>query len=1205
VIVKSLPDWEEQLHPYLDQIELLAEVPLSRVEHGDLETSLKRYLQNHGITRSTRDFQERYPAAFATYLAFKAAFNAERDFWGNVAVSLGMNDKQVFYNAAHHWGDTFLQILHKHHLRTFEGVAGQDYITAIRLHGGISAYSLPDFFEYILLPSLQKDEWRGQDDVAALQGLLKTPAVQYFVDDPVQHFFKHGGEAATRFFQKCRYLARLSLAGEPLPAASDLGLRPYVVQIFESYRQNPPEPAQRRRLPRSFFEPDGPGWRLLLPAQPIPFERAQMLHYWEIRLLDNNQELSCERLRARVRRYGPDWQTEEIEYLVEQPVGAVQISLTAQTEFDSQICFRRALRLLPTKEKPLLAFRYTDHAPRASTPTLSAEDLWLFYPVDVDLHIEGRYRVIEQLHPFAMPWQQWQAQAYDLQQAHAVRLLRGSRDICPPLPIAALYEPELQGESPHPNCLPVEEKPLFLGTPHLLLPVRDLESPEEELRHWELCLEARQEAFPVGQWKGTAADLPTQFNIEDHTAVVDLQPWLGTQPVGTYQITVSDPNHSCTELPFRVWPELQVSGLKPYYLPDLQGIQPIAFQLRLPPRCQVVSLGEDELAVQAMVSDFCITVPATTERAALWLEYPAQPVVVRVPVQFAISHLRWALQLETAAPLEWQLQLLRLPVARLLQSREPRLLLELPFTYRAELLAELHLMDSGTQQTLQTAPDFELGGRHTGTVINLGQFADTLRQHTATPTFDLTLKILDANCDALLTVPLLRLTRQLTIDACQMEFLPERRWRLHWHEPNPLRYRRLRLWSLWRPWTEPREFPLPDAPVASSISESETGWWQADLPEGVILSPGWYRAQFVIVAPDDAELFPNLPPLDTLGLTFIAPQERLFQIDQELTQYPHLVLELHFERACVLDSLGQMAERSQEIQWCLTHWQTAKLSILFTLQEWLKDREPASQRAARMYMFHSETLNRLFAGRYSAEFIERYLECLLSVRTINPNSAYLILQHTHSPAVLARALDELLRAQDARAIEYLIWQMSAGQFSDADAQQILNRYHEFALEALSHLPATAIRDRLLLYLVKDQPQPERVVLKGYWIHCDAGWGRIEEIRESETGVTREFFVPECEQPYLVVTLRPEIAPETVHLDLAQKRLSFPQAPEAYLCTNESCEHFISTDRERVLRGHNRAAHQGIGAAVRTLKPPQRTWRHALEYSTQPPNHLFV
>jgi hypothetical protein len=258
-----------------------------------------------------------------------------------------------------------------------------------------------------------------------------------------------------------------------------------------------------------------------------------------------------------------------------------------------------------------------------------------------------------------------------------------------------------------------------------------------------------------------------------------------------------------------------------------------------------------------------------------------------------------------------------------------------------------------------------------------------------------------------------------------------------------------------------------------------------------------------------------------------------------------------------------------------------------------------------MYMFHPATLNRLFKDNYSTEFIQRYLEYLLSVRTLSPDSAYLVLQHTHSPAVLARALGELLRAQDTRVLEYLVQQMNAGKFSDADAQQVLSNQREFALKTLCQLAATAARDRLLLCLVKDHPRPDLVVCKGYWIHCDAGWGRIEEIRESENGATREFFIPGREQPYLVVTLRAYNAPETVHLDLTRKRLVFPQASEAYLCTNENCEHFISTDRERVLREHNRAAHQGIGAAMRPLKPAQRTLQHPLEYSAQPPKHPFA
>jgi hypothetical protein len=202
-------------------------------------------------------------------------------------------------------------------------------------------------------------------------------------------------------------------------------------------------------------------------------------------------------------------------------------------------------------------------------------------------------------------------------------------------------------------------------------------------------------------------------------------------------------------------------------------------------------------------------------------------------------------------------------------------------------------------------------------------------------------------------------------------------------------------------------------------------------------------------------------------------------------------------------------------------------------------------------------------------------------------------------------MKELLKAQDQQAIVHLVDQMNAGRFSDTDAQRLIEPLGEFALKTLSTLPSTPARDRLWIYLTREQPHPELIVFKGYWVRSDAGWGRIDEIRHGETGPLCEFFFPKQETPYLVITLRAESAPEIMHLDLSRSQWYFPNTEQVYICTHpDNCKHFISIGCDRITKDHNRATHSGLSASFKLLRPAQGKLHHILEYRAIPPQNPF-
>ena len=1143
-----LYDWENRFKPFVPNIELLAEIPLRKAEHVELEVTINAFVKKLGLAEATRRLQHEYPISFITYLAFKAAFNEERGFWAEVAHGIGVGNPQLLFNPAHHWGQNFLEILENYKLRSFSGISGLEYVTPIRLHGGISSFSLPDYFKHILLPSVQGSHYSGLDDRIVLTALLDHYTVELFVDDIVRYFFRHGGEPAFHFFQKCRNMARLAVQGDPLPSVDQLGLRPYVLQAFENYLQNPPEPSQRRRLPRLLFQPYEPAFRIFLPSHPVPFEQAGSPHFWRIRCITNGEECFVDEERVRVRHPSQEWQTDESEYILTEPAEHVQVSLICRSQSEEKIILKHSIRLLPASgSTPLLAFRENGtkgNPPCHISPALPAHTLWLFYPSDVELHFEGEARRDNELHPFPVPWDAWQAHAWDLSKVRLIRLLCFGKDVCPPVPVTTIVEPELLGHSIHPQSLPVDEKPLFLGTPLVRLPLRNLQDPTAELRDWHLTLESRYAAEPDGKWEGTANELPYEVQHQDGSVLLVLKPWLGEKPVGTYHLQLRGPARTELELPFRTWHDIQIEGLQPYYLPGSQGAEEVLFHIQLPEKCQLTTLQEN-VHVQKTQKGWQVRVDDSVDQVKLGLEYFSQPEVVRVPFNLTIPRLRWALQFDPSAVLEWQSSPLRFPLAKLLQSRSPRLRVELPLMEQKTPLIALHLTVPGRSEPIYPGESLELKQFQYYLEFKLDSYSDTLRAHMEQSVFDFVLELLDASSDLLISLPVIRLTQELDVHVCHFEMI-DGNWRIHWHEPHPLRHRRLRLWPLWQPWSEAAEIRMPDdAPPSDNIETP--GWWMIDLPTDIGLPPSKYKAQFLAAAPDDAPPLPQEPPENTICINLIDARERLAQIEQELSLHPTRTFVLHAEKACIYDSENQIADRDESTRWCLSHWNDANLLHMLGFQRWLESRDQITRRAFLMHMFRAEILEKL--QTYPDDFTQKYLALIRDAKTIKPESAWLILMLAKGPEVIARALEVLLNSQDVKAIEYIWDEFQAGRFSDTDAAQVLSVQASLAVEELLKQEDTPLRTRLLVELSRKHPLPKEIVWAGYWVHSDAGWGKIIEIQNTDRP---DFFFPGKEKPRLLVDLwNSQIR---IEIDLRSRYITMGERKSAYLC---GCKQLIA------------------------------------------------
>ncbi len=1187
-----LEQWEARFRPYLSQIELLGEIPLTQTEHTDLEKDLAAFVCRFGLTEATRRLRAEYPASFAVYLAFKAAFNDERGFWDKVASA--MRVPPAFHQGNHHWGKTFLKIIRQHpNLRQFENVPGRRFITPIRLHGGIPAYSLPDFFRFILLPSVEKAPYDGMGDEQALEELLEHYTTALFVDSVVRYFFRYGDVPAKRLFARARRMARLALENKPLPAPSELGLRPYLVLNFENYLHNPPEAGKRRRRPRLYLEPYRPGFRVLLPPQPLTLEQAS--HPCTARLLDpkTGTELG-ETLPLRTYRRGQDWLTEEVEWFLDEPVETVQVGVYLDGEETPLMLY--TLRLIPAGDfPPLLAARDENGVLRPISPALPAKILWLMYPSDAGLQIEGEAREIERMFPFAPPWDAWQIQSWDLSQARTVRLVRDGRDICPPIPVSVPDEPMLLGETVHQHSLAVDEKPLYRAAPRLRLPLRRLNKAEQELSDWELHLESRYAAQPAGEWQARAADLPHEILKDEFAALIDLTPWLGGAPAGTYHLTLNGRGYPRMELPFRVCPQLSIEGLEPYYLPNENGAKTASFYIHLPRHARLV--GPRNLS-KKMGNRWRVKVSGDAVQANLEIVIPSHPEDVRIPLRIAIPRLRWALLLRPGEVLEWHHQPISLPLPRLLQAElarfRPRLRVELALPPRYPMQATLRLCLLNGEASLQVSDTISISRAFQD--FGLGEFFDTLNARVEDGLFALVLELQDETSPGhVANLPLVYLERDPKIGTVHFESHPDGYWTVHWYEPHPLRYRRLRLWNLWQPWAEPVDIPLPDDAPPSDVSPAP-GWWMHDLPRDIALPPSEYKAQFVIVAPYQQSFVPPAPPTKAITVSLTSPSERLKQIKHQLASLPEKSsrkFALHAEKACIYQTLQRHREMQEEIKWCLSHWQQANLLHMESLQRWLWRHDPATGRAFLIYMFRRESLEKL--KRHTPAFIARYLERFPDARTVKPENAPLVLEMARAPRVILCALQLLAQSNQEGASNYFWKALEERRFSEADAADVLAQHLPFARQLLRNVPSSPLRTRLVRELSRRTDIPEFMVKIGHYILSPAGWGKITEIRRARSPAE---FIPDEEYPLLLITLLhwPE---QQVELDLEQRRLTLLERGGAYLC---GCGRFVAPG------GHANKSmweqHQSFCGAVRQ-HPIQASLpiRHNLIYTVQVPDPL--
>ncbi len=272
--MRSLTEWESLLVNQIRSIALIGELDLTIELEHELGALLKsRITQAPDIRQGIELIARSYPACLATYLVAHGVFQYRSgDYWTMIDTNLGCQSSLV--NSR--WGSFFEQFLVKNGLQDFQAAAtkGHRYLTKILLHGGIPDYCLPDFFNYLLLPWVDKDDDPNPNINEIIIEWLSSTAIKQ-VDLPVARFLDYGEAVARDFVSRCVHMARQFAEDETPRSAGEYGLPQRVVDCFIGVWQKSRKSSQRHtsgvmlRRPRIHLDPWGDGISIYLPVEHI------------------------------------------------------------------------------------------------------------------------------------------------------------------------------------------------------------------------------------------------------------------------------------------------------------------------------------------------------------------------------------------------------------------------------------------------------------------------------------------------------------------------------------------------------------------------------------------------------------------------------------------------------------------------------------------------------------------------------------------------------------------------------------------------------------------------------------------------------------------------------------------------------------------------------------------------------------------------
>lgn len=1205
--LKTLEDWEKFLAPQVQQVQLLGEINLTAAETDQLSQLFGKFFQyqkRYGNQPATiRLLKRRYPCAFASFLVALGAHdnNSLDGYWPEVQERLGVDLPTLMRQDL---GQLFEEVLVDHNLPLFPDMGGFRYVSLILVHGGIPNYSFNDYFEKMLWPAVTRPWYAGMAADELIDEWLSR-SLTVFVDKPVLRFLKFGGQIALDFVDRSRELAVEYLESRLVPPAQQIGLPLRVVEAFHRWVSAaplppPPPSGPRLRRPEIRLDPWGEGVSIDLPPEPIPARQSQARLEWEIKLggqVENRIQLWLERV-------GYNLLTPFETLLLERAVDTCDVSLL----FDNQAHRTWTFDLTG----PLLAFDPVRHTLLRWQGALPARPLWLLYPGDARLEFSGSAIKLEEFPPLPWGWAGFKGEVWDISQATRLTLHRpGQSPVEVPVRTdEAALRPHLVDGLRH-RTFTLIKTPLYIGAPpRVRIPLVGRTSVDEELKRWQFTLVNDWPAAPSRNLRRVPLyDLRRHLTVADTYVdlALDNPQLLGPAPMGNYTLRLRGPLGRDAELSLRLLPNLALTGHERVYLPDPRyGPPTIELLIKTAPGVYLeAQTAENPCQVQPEQQQlYRIVVPpdVTEARLVALKDQPGQESI-RVPLHIPLRRLRWTLTGDTdqvdSQRVNWTGHIINQSLDALEQTVAPLLLVDLGASGvandsdRGQL--GLYLVDQDDRELQQQILTRPL--RDPDSVVwrfELAAFMDTIRAATA-PGMRFELEYPGENGP--IRQPVVNISRSIQVDQVRVHVQTNgSATLLHitWQEPVRLRHRRLRFWSLWRPWLPCHDEIIPD----DAEGELQVNYQDPEFANSK------YLLEFLVVDPwagsSSASIHPPTAGTNLAVVELIPSAQRRVQIQQGLSRGAP-AFEPLLERAFIQADSELYADAGKTVweayQWC-EHATLPQLMAMARLVEQLGDRRLLT--ALRLKMIKPDRLQRFIdayeTGDLPLMYLNDYREQILHQTELWPlSTCEKLLKFPYEPVQIF-ALMYLIRRGAQAGGETILRRINNHRFSDVDGVDLFEINMDFAAQFLAdHLQEPDAR-RLLMRLTERDPEREWPILlvqPGYFIRSCAGWGRIDQIELLGNGQPVDHFISEETGFRLAITLRPNHDHAAAKIEVLpdRHRLLFAPDIKVYRCAQSKECTFITPNQSVLYNGHNAVAHEGIGAKFEQ--------KHSPFLSTQP------
>jgi len=1007
---QTLEGWEKYLRSYLGHIRLLGEIPLDESEVQFVGDLVKGLIKAQGLTEATKVLTTEYKLTFVTLLAAYASINTKQGFWDAFSQSIGVQNKHQLYNTE--WHKSFISIIGKLGLEKFDYPGANIYVTSIRIHGGIPAYSLPDFFEYMLLLSVEKIYWRDLPAEEFIQKAISSE-FRYYGDHTVLNFFEFSGSVGVDYLKASQQMVKdFKEKGffEPTP---EMSLPAYVVDAYEEFLQRKVEEKPGESAPRVLYDFFERTITLTLPKLFISPNLVDNDLLWKIFIPSSGYK---KEISVRLIRVGINVFASEDQFQLQEPAKEIILSLISKEEANQGKMVHRPwkISIFPDAGKsPLVLWQNIQDQPillrwRQNIP---AEMLAVMLPAECNIYVDGEEKRLGEFNLLQDAFSDWKLEVWDFTNANYILVERNNDFLWPAIPIKAKpleiafadCEPFSSDKDPDGSLLFVNQ------IPSLQFPIQ---KNSNHLDKWRVTISSEgiehslNETFTLEEFRG-------QLSQGENHSILDISKFFKESPIiGNYKAEIKGPFGFKQILKFRLWSNLTILNLPNSIEAKSEDKIDFTIASTLDFECESQT-DEENISIEKTVGFYKVIAPSSAERIDLYLTTRTKAgIPIRVPIYIAIHGAKWmvgGISTITQMVEGWHHHEFSIELDLLLQAQQPCLHLRV-FGQEVDCIRSRLILCDPTQPVSEIQiinPNRNIIDAQV-LYFDLSGIKNNLEHFKEISIFQLKAEISCTHKKDPVVFSLVAIKRSLQITDVDLVELSrdDLLYQLTWKEDYPLKNRRALIWSVWQPWADPIELRIPDD--AKEMHEFS----------GFSLPPSYYRVAFYTAYPWE-EKKKDIPLDDFHNVKKVDAHEKLKEITQKLDNEGENFFLLHFTLACIYHSVSVEGKFQHEITWCRQHLNSASISKAISFYDWLGSKDPLTQKATAMKMRQPEMLGVLFNSiKKDNPIRKQYIQILTTIKIDlqNINIAWLLLENSNDPLLEFRSFNSLIMNEDQEVV---------------------------------------------------------------------------------------------------------------------------------------------------------------------------------------------